>query len=98
MKRIKCIIVFCLLCLFLSSCNDSLSECKVVDKTYRPGYTTLIPMYNGKSVILIPQYHPDTWYITIEGKNSKGEIHQKIVQIDETTYHDINIGQEWDGT
>ena len=98
MKRVKYIIILCLLCLFLSSCNNSLSECKIVDKTYKPGYITLIPIYNGNNVMLIPQYHPDSWYITIEGKDDKGEVHQRLIQVDETTYHNSNIGQEWNET
>lgn len=59
----------------------------VIDKDYNGAYTTMI--YAGK--VIVPQYHPASWKIKIQ-KEVKGENKALWVEVDETTYHSLNIG------
>ena len=79
----------------LCGCSVTLTNCKVVDKVYRNAYSTVVPICTGKTVILIPQYHPEIWYVTIEGEDEDGDIHHMTIDVDEATYNQIVIGQEW---
>ena len=72
-----------------------ITNCKVVDKVHRNAYSTVVPIYNGKMVILIPQHHPERWYVTIEGEDEDGDICHMTVDVDEATYNQIVIGQKW---
>lgn len=97
MVFIVIIIIFVTLFVLLFSCikeeNDyGTKEGKVTDKKYSSAYTTM--MYNGK--FYIPQYHPAKWQIKIE-KEINGEIKSIWVYVDETTYHEFNIGDSYPG-
>lgn len=54
----------------------------VVDKAYSP------PRYGSKS------YYPASWRIRVRGLNGNGEMKTKGVEVDETTYHSVENGQE----
>ena len=71
-----------------------ISNCKVVDKAHRDAYVTYIPIYNGKTMILVPRYCPEAWYLTIEGENKDGDICQITRQVSESEYKQVSIGQE----
>lgn len=95
MTRLKRLIVICAMCLLLCGCSSPISNCKVVDKVHRDAYTTYVPIYNGKVMILIPRYCPEVWYLTIEGENKDGDICRMTRQVDEATYEQAIVGQEW---
>lgn len=64
-----------------------IKEGVVIDKDYNGGYTTMI--YAGK--VIVPQYHPASWKIKIQ-KEVKEENKTLWIEVDETTYHSLNIG------
>lgn len=95
MKFFKRLIFICMICLMLCGCSVTLTNCKVVDKAHRNAYSTVVPICNGRTVILIPQYHPERWYVTIEGEDEDGDIRHITVDVDEAIYNQIVIGQKW---
>lgn len=60
----------------------------VIDKNYTSAYTTM--MSCGKSVT--PQYHPESYSIKIQ-KEVEGKNKSIWINIDQTTYQNINIGE-----
>lgn len=88
------IILFLSICLF-TGCHEELYNCKVVDKTYQASYTTLIPVYNGKFFYYIYQYHPEQFYLVIEGQNDKDETKRYYETVPKSTWDEIEIGQQW---
>lgn len=97
MVFIVIIIIFVTLFTLLFSCikkeNDyGTKEGKVIDKKYNAAYTTL--MYTGN--FHIPQYHSATYSLKIQ-KEINGEIKSIWVSVDETTYHEFNIGDSYPG-
>lgn len=95
MTRLKRLIAICAMCMLLCGCSNPLSNCKVVDKVHRNAYVTYVPIYNGKTMILLPRYCPEEWCLTIEGENKDGDICQRTIQVSESEYKQVSIGQEW---
>ncbi len=60
---------------------------QIIDKDYHAAYTSM--MYSGR--VMIPQYHPASYRIRIQ-KDIDGELKSIWVDVDEKTYHEINIG------
>lgn len=60
---------------------------QIIDKSYHAAYTSMI--YSGR--VIIPQYHPASYRIRIQ-KDIDGELKSIWIDIDEKTYHEINIG------
>lgn len=60
----------------------------VIDKKYTSAYTTMVSC--GKT--LIPQYHPEKYSIKIQ-KEVEGENKSIWVDIDQTTYQNIETGK-----
>lgn len=67
-------------------------EGQVVDKKYHSAYTTM--MYSGK--VTIPQYYPESYRIQIQ-KEINGKIKSVWVTVDQYTYHNINVGDYYNG-
>ena len=71
MKRFILIFSSIILCVVLSSCETIEKEEKlevsatVIDKQYKNAYTTMMPVFNGKTTTLIPQRHPALYLVTI---------------------------------
>ena len=65
----------------------------VIDKNYTSAYTTM--MSCGKS--LMPQYHPESYSIKIQ-KEVEGKNKSIWIDIDQTTYQNIEIGEYYNGT
>ena len=63
-------------------------EGKVIDKNYIGAYTTI----QNSGNITFPQYHPERYNIRIQ-KEEKGKIKSIWINVDQTTYHNINIGE-----
>lgn len=64
------------------------AEGLVVSKHYRAAYTSLqtTPIGNGSSVT-VPVQHPERWTVILENG--------KHLSVDETTYHEVRIGDRW---
>lgn len=60
---------------------------QIIDKNYHAAYTSMI--YSGR--VIIPQYHPASYRIRIQ-KDIDGELKSIWIDVDEKTYHEINIG------
>lgn len=60
---------------------------QIIDKSYHASYTSMI--YSGR--VIIPQYHPASYRIRIQ-KDIDGELKSIWINVDEKTYHEINIG------
>lgn len=60
---------------------------QIIDKSYHAAYTSMI--YSGR--VIIPQYHPASYRIRIQ-KDIDGELKSIWIDVDEKTYHEINIG------
>lgn len=95
MNAAKKMLIVLLICLSLCGCSE-IYECKVVDKQYQPARTAFMPVYNGKTIILLPTYYPEQYNIIIEGIDDKGEVHRRSVQVSPVDYENVVIGQEWE--
>lgn len=95
MTWLRRIATICALCLMLGGCSGTLTNCKVVDKERINAYMTMLPIYNGKTMIFVPQWHPEAWYLVVEGENEDGELRRTRVQVEEAVYEQTVIGQEW---
>ena len=60
---------------------------QIIDKDYHAAYTSMI--YSGR--VMIPQHHPASYRIRIQ-KDIDGELKSIWIDVDEKTYHEINIG------
>lgn len=60
---------------------------QIIDKDYHSAYTSVI--YSGR--VMIPQYHPANYRVRIQ-KDIDGELKSIWINVDEKTYHEINIG------
>lgn len=60
---------------------------QIIDKDYHAAYTSF--MYSGR--IMIPQHHPASYRVCIQ-KDIDGELKSIWIDVDEKTYHEINIG------
>ena len=60
---------------------------QIIDKSYHAAYTFMI--YSGN--VMIPQHHPANYRVRIQ-KNIDGELKSIWIDVDEKTYHEINIG------
>lgn len=60
---------------------------QIIDKSYHAAYTSMI--YSGR--VIIPQYHPASYRIRIQ-KDIDGKLKSIWIDVDEKTYHEINIG------
>lgn len=60
----------------------------VVDKNYTSAYTTM----RNSGNITFPQYHPENYSIKIQ-KEVKGKNKSIWINVDQTTYHNTNIGE-----
>ena len=60
---------------------------QIIDKDYHAAYTSMI--YSGR--VIIPQHHPASYRIRIQ-KDIDGELKSIWIDVDEKTYHEINIG------
>lgn len=54
----------------IKNADNKITEGIVVDKTYRSAYTTHRTQMVNKGVIEIPEYHPETYQMCIEGKKN----------------------------
>lgn len=61
---------------------------QIIDKDYHAAYTSVI-YYSNK--IMIPQHHPASYRVRIQ-KDIDGELKSIWIDVDEKTYHEINIG------
>ena len=60
---------------------------QIIDKSYHAGYTFMI--YPGN--VMIPQHHPANYRVRIQ-KDIDSELKSIWIDVDEKTYHEINIG------
>ena len=60
---------------------------QIIDKDYHAAYTSVI--YSGS--VMIPQHHPANYRVRIQ-KDIDGELKSIWIDVDEKTYHEINIG------
>jgi len=73
--------------LMLSACSNASGHGEVINKDYTPGYTTFI--LSGK--VMVPMYNPPSWQMDVyENEDDHG-----WVSVDETTYHQYEIGDEF---
>lgn len=83
----------------LSGCSASISEGTVVNKTHEDGYyytTMMCSVYdkNGfcTSYVPIQNYNPESWEITISGKDDEGSTVTANYSVSESRYETIEIG------
>ena len=73
------------------------SEGVITSMEFVPSHTTimLMPVSNGKTTTLIPvpQHHADAWFVTINGIGRCGERHDRTIQVYESKYESLSIGQ-----
>ena len=81
------LIIIAVGCMIKEEVDFGIKEGIVIDKDYNRGYTTMV--YTGK--VAVPQYHPASWRIKIQ-KEVNGENKELWTEVDETTYHNLNIG------
>lgn len=60
---------------------------QIIDKDYHAAYTSIV--YSGK--VAIPYHHPASYSVRIQ-KDIDGELKSIWVNVDEKTYHEVNIG------
>ena len=94
-KTIRAVAALTILSILLTACSSNLHECKIVDKKYEPGRVVPLPVYNGKTVVLIPTYVPEEYNLIIEGIDEEGNAHKFRRQVSPADYEKAVIGQEW---
>jgi hypothetical protein len=96
--------VICTLFAFIfAGCVNTIKEGRVYEKGYEPDGTRivniLVPMKVGKTTITqtIPTvaHHEENWLIRIENTDESGKLQKRTVEVDETTYNRVTIGEWW---
>lgn len=70
MKRFILVITI-VMCIFITGCQSIDKEeeievtATVTEMRYKSSYTTFIPIFNGKSTTLMPQFHPERYLVTV---------------------------------
>lgn len=74
----------------LSACSNEapINEGVVTGKSHRSAYTTFVPIFNGKTTTLIPQFHAEEWIITI-ANDSASQRHY----VSENVYDSAVVGE-----
>ena len=91
MKRVI-LLVCILMCIVLTGCQKVEREetmkvrATVTDRSHTVSYTTLIPIYNGKTHSYIPQFHPATYHVTV----SYGDIYYTFNN--QELYNSVQVG------
>ena len=49
----------------------------------------------GEHPVSVPVYHPERYCVTVIGKTAEGEQRARHIQVDQTTYHSVKVGQKW---
>lgn len=76
-----------LLILFILGCS-SINEGIVTKKKYTPAYTTIVPMYVNNGMMMIPQYHPETYVVHIESAEETGYCYISKDEFDKVKIND----------
>ena len=71
--------------------SNRISEGIVIDKDYNSAYTTYNHIKSGNSYINVPQFHPETYRIRLEGEKD-GETVTYWREATEHEYRIYNIG------
>ena len=81
-------ITFCTI-LFIDSsfAHTEKQKVRVVDKEFVAAHTTFTTQVVGKSTILTPIFHPDSWYVTVSNGGYFSDC-----KIDEITFSKISSG------
>ena len=82
----------------LSACAPSSLNTGTIDaKDHREAYTSISQMCGGKPMTCHPvtTRHPEQWNITIEGYNANGDMETRTLNVGETIYNDVAVGQDY---
>lgn len=67
----------------------------VVDaKDYHPAWTDYHTT-GGQNAVSIPVVHPESYTVTIAGRTAEGEERNRILHVDQITFHAVKVGQKW---
>ena len=89
MKKILFISILLFIFVF-NGCErkECLTEGVIVEKAHCPSHSTLMPVWTGKTIMLIPRAHPDRWLITVENENTK-----ETLSISKDDWDRVQVGQ-----
>lgn len=86
------LLVVLLSCIFVaidsSFAHTTKQRVKVISKEFIAAHTTFIAQVVGKSTIMTPIYHPDSWYVTVSNNGYFSEC-----KVDNVTFHKVSDGQ-----
>ena len=89
MKRLRLAVVALALLVALVGCGWK-GEGVVIGKEHRDAYSTVTMVYCGKGCMVpTTQYHPERWYLIVEGKDGKNH----RVSVSEQYQESARIGQ-----
>lgn len=71
--------------------SNSIDEGTVIDKNYRAAYNTVNTIHTGKSTVLIPVNHPESYTLTIQGEKD-GRTVEYTFNITEQEFFQYKIG------
>ena len=89
MKKLKLLLVIILFCFTSCGGKDVYVDCVVVSKYIKPPYTTLFPIYNGKTTILVPRTNPQEYIVVVDNDMFDK---QQEKYVDSDTYNKTNVG------
>lgn len=96
MKKIPGIIL-CVTLFMLSGCKDIDDyigkEGIITGKEYQPAHTTLMPIYNGKTVMIVPQSHPEEYIFLISFVETESTEEIEFC-VTENIYNEYEIGDK----
>lgn len=76
----------------LFACSN-LTEGEVVEKYIIPSYVEFLPtVTGGKTTYQIPMFHDESYMVKIQGNNEKGEVEYEEIEITESEYKHLKIG------
>lgn len=92
-KILSVLIILVMIISIICGCQAPVTTGTIVDKQHRNAYTSshmeAIDQYN---VRMVEDYHPEAWYIIIEGYDENNEYHQTTYHVSKEEYNSINIG------
>jgi hypothetical protein len=65
----------------------------VIDKTYTPAHTTTTMLLVGKIMVPQTQYYPESWSVTISGRNEDGERDERTMSVPGPAWDTVEIGE-----
>lgn len=66
----------------------------VISRVHSASFVISTPVQIGKTLMIIPQYHPESWSITIRGVSASGQIRDRVISVGEKYFNEHKEGEQ----